>query len=80
MTHAVLVCRKSDTASFIHVDLPSSPTMLVRRAVPLLAAVYVPTSVLAGFLILLAGPLIPDEIVPVLDTVVVRPDPVPAAA
>ncbi len=51
--------------------------MLLRRAVPWLAAVYIPASVLAGFLILLAGPqvlgkatggwsLIPDETVPVL--------------
>jgi glutamate:Na+ symporter, ESS family len=51
--------------------------MLVRQAVPWLAAVYIPTSVLAGFLILLAGPqvlgevtngwsLIPAETIPVL--------------
>ena len=51
--------------------------MLLRRAVPWLAAVYIPPSVLAGFLILLAGPqvlgratggwsLIPQETIPVL--------------
>src|SRR5918998_5104668 len=51
--------------------------LLVRKALPWLAAVYVPTSVVAGFLVLLAGPqvlgeatsgwsLIPAETVPVL--------------
>jgi len=51
--------------------------MLLRRAVPVLAAFYVPASLLAGFLILLAGPnvlgeltdgrsLIPNETVDVL--------------
>src|SRR5262245_40345580 len=51
--------------------------MLLRRAIPWLAAVYIPASVLAGFLILLAGPqvlgeltngwsLVPAETVPVL--------------
>ena len=51
--------------------------MLVRRIVPWLAAVYVPASVLAGFLILLTGPqvlgeltngwsLIPAQTIPVL--------------
>src|SRR5690349_10116172 len=51
--------------------------MLLRRAVPWLAAAYIPASVLAGFLILLAGPqvlgevtngwsLVPAQTVPVL--------------
>jgi glutamate:Na+ symporter, ESS family len=51
--------------------------MRLRRAVPWLAAVYIPASVLAGFLILLAGPqvlgevtngwsLIPAQTIPVL--------------
>src|SRR4051794_26797551 len=51
--------------------------MLLRRAVPWLAAVYIPASVLAGFLILLVGPqvlgrvtsgwsLIPPPTIPVL--------------
>jgi glutamate:Na+ symporter, ESS family len=51
--------------------------MLLRRAVPLLATVYIPASVLAGFLILLVGPqvlgrvtsgwsLIPPPTIPVL--------------
>jgi ESS family glutamate:Na+ symporter len=53
--------------------------MLLRRLVPWLAAVYIPTSVLAGFLILLAGPhvlgqvtggwsLIPARTITVLST------------
>ncbi len=53
--------------------------MLVRRAIPWLAAVYIPTSVVAGFLVLLAGPqvlgeatggwsLIPPQVVAVLAT------------
>ena len=53
--------------------------MLLRRALPWLAAVYIPASVLAGFLILLAGPqvlgrvtggwsLIPAQTIPVLAT------------
>jgi ESS family glutamate:Na+ symporter len=51
--------------------------MFLRRVVPWLAAVYIPASVLAGFMILLAGPqvlgevtngwsLIPEQTVPVL--------------
>lgn len=52
--------------SFVLLGIALMCGMLVRRAVPFLAAVYIPTSVLAGFLILLAGPLIPDQIVPVL--------------
>ena len=36
--------------------------MLVRRLVPWLAALYVPASVLAGFLILLAGPQVLGEV------------------
>jgi glutamate:Na+ symporter, ESS family len=53
--------------------------MLLRRAVPWLAAVYIPASVVAGFLILLAGPqvlgevtngwsLVPAEVLAVLST------------
>src|SRR5262245_47357929 len=53
--------------------------VLLRRAIPWLAAVYIPASVLAGFLILLAGPqvlgeltdgwsLVPAQTVPVLAT------------
>ena len=36
--------------------------LLLRRLVPWLAAVYIPTSVLAGFLILLAGPQVLGEV------------------
>ena len=53
--------------------------MLLRRVLPWLAAVYIPASILAGFLILLAGPqvlgrvtggwsLVPPQTVPVLST------------
>src|SRR5690348_1995928 len=53
--------------------------MLLRHLIPWLAAVYIPTSVLAGFVILLAGPqvlgaftggwsLIPAQVVAVLTT------------
>jgi glutamate:Na+ symporter, ESS family len=63
--------------SFVLLGMALICGMLVRKAVPWLAAVYIPTSVLAGFLILLAGPqvlgkvtngwsLIPAETVPVL--------------
>lgn len=63
--------------SFLLLGMALICGMLVRRAVPWLAAVYIPTSVLAGFLILLAGPqvlgqltdgwsLIPEETIPVL--------------
>jgi ESS family glutamate:Na+ symporter len=59
--------------SFVLLGMALICGMLVRRAVPWLAAVYIPTSVLAGLLILLAGPqvlgdwsLIPAETIPVL--------------
>jgi ESS family glutamate:Na+ symporter len=65
--------------SFVLLGMALICGMLLRKAVPWLAAVYVPTSVLAGFLILLAGPqalgkvtsgwsLIPAETVTVLST------------
>jgi glutamate:Na+ symporter, ESS family len=63
--------------SFVFLGMALICGMLLRRLVPWLAAVYIPASVLAGFLILLAGPqvlgkatggrsLIPDETVDVL--------------
>ena len=63
--------------SFVFLGMALICGMLLRRVVPWLAAVYIPASVLAGFLILLAGPqvlgeatngwsLIPSEILPVL--------------
>jgi glutamate:Na+ symporter, ESS family len=63
--------------SFVMLGMALICGMLVRQAIPWLAAVYIPTSVLAGFLILLAGPrvlgevtngwsLIPAETIPVL--------------
>jgi len=63
--------------SFVLVGMALICGMLVRRLVPWLAAVYVPASILAGFLILLAGPqvlgkvangwsLIPAQTIPVL--------------
>ena len=63
--------------SFVLLGIALLCGMLLRRIVPWLAAVYIPASVLAGFLILLAGPqvlgevtngwsLIPAQIVPVL--------------
>jgi glutamate:Na+ symporter, ESS family len=59
--------------SFVMLGMALICGMLVRQAVPWLAAVYIPTSVLAGLLILLAGPqvlgdwsLIPGETIPVL--------------
>ena len=63
--------------SFVLLGMALICAMLVRRWVPWLAAVYIPTSVIAGFLILLAGPqvlgkltdgwcLIPARTVPVL--------------
>jgi ESS family glutamate:Na+ symporter len=63
--------------SFVLLGIALICGMLVRKAVPWLAAVYIPTSVLAGLLILLAGPqalgevtngwsLIPAQTVPVL--------------
>lgn len=42
--------------SFVFLGIALLCGMLLRRAVPWLAAVYIPSSVLAGFLILLAGP------------------------
>ena len=42
--------------SFVMVGMALICGMLVRRVAPWLAAVYIPTSVIAGFLILLAGP------------------------
>jgi ESS family glutamate:Na+ symporter len=65
--------------SFVLVGMALICGMLLRRVVPWLAAVYIPTSVLAGFLILLTGPqalgevtngwsLIPAETVAVLST------------
>jgi glutamate:Na+ symporter, ESS family len=63
--------------SFVLLGMALICGMLVRQVVPWLAAVYIPTSVLAGLMILLAGPqalgevtngwsLIPAETVPVL--------------
>jgi ESS family glutamate:Na+ symporter len=63
--------------SFVLLGMALIGGMLVRQAVPGLAAVYIPTSVLAGLMILLAGPqvlgevtngwsLIPAQTVPVL--------------
>ena len=63
--------------SFVLLGMALMCGMLVRLAVPWLAAVYVPTSVIAGLMILLAGPqvlgkvtdgwsLIPAQTVPVL--------------
>src|SRR5262249_5811880 len=52
--------------SFVMLGMALICGMLLRRAVPWLAAVYIPTSVLAGFVILAAGPLIPDQTIPVL--------------
>jgi ESS family glutamate:Na+ symporter len=65
--------------SFVLVGMALICGMLLRRLVPWLAAVYIPTSVLAGFLILLAGPhvlgqvtggwsLIPARTITVLST------------
>jgi ESS family glutamate:Na+ symporter len=42
--------------SFVLLGMALICGMLLRRAVPWLAAVYIPTSVLAGFVILLVGP------------------------
>jgi ESS family glutamate:Na+ symporter len=42
--------------SFVLLGMALICGMLVRRAVPWLAAVYIPTSVLAGVMILVAGP------------------------
>ena len=47
--------------SFVLLGMALIAGMLVRRAVPWLAAVYMPTSVLGGFLILLAGPQVLGE-------------------
>ncbi len=63
--------------SFVLLGIALLCGMLLRRVVPWLAAVYIPPSVLAGFLILLAGPqvlgevtsgwsLIPEQTIPVL--------------
>ena len=63
--------------SFLLLGMALICGLLVRRLVPWLAAVYVPASVLAGFLIVLAGPqvlgeatdgwsLVPARTVPVL--------------
>jgi len=47
--------------SFVMLGMALIAGMLVRRAVPWLAAVYIPTSVVAGFLLLAAGPLVPEQ-------------------
>ncbi|GAB3056163.1 sodium/glutamate symporter [Intrasporangium mesophilum] len=63
--------------SFLLLGMALIAGMLLRRTVPWLAAVYIPASVIAGFLILLVGPqvlgeltngwsLVPAETVPVL--------------
>ncbi|HEY7597009.1 MAG TPA: sodium/glutamate symporter [Actinophytocola sp.] len=65
--------------AFVFLGMALICGMLLRRAVPWLAAVYIPPSVLAGFLILFAGPqvlgeltddwsLVPAQIIPVLST------------
>lgn len=65
--------------SLVFLGLALICAMLLRRAVPWLAAVYIPASVVAGFLILLAGPqvlgevtngwsLVPAEVLAVLST------------
>ena len=48
--------------SFVVLGIALLCGMLLRRAVPWLAAVYIPASVLAGFLILLAGPQVLGEV------------------
>jgi ESS family glutamate:Na+ symporter len=48
--------------SFVLLGMALIGGMLVRKAVPWLAAVYIPTSVLAGLLILLAGPQVLGEV------------------
>lgn len=45
-----------DGFSFVLLGLALICGMLVRQVVPWLAAVYIPTTVLAGLMILLAGP------------------------
>jgi glutamate:Na+ symporter, ESS family len=52
--------------SFVMLGMALIAGMLVRRAVPWLAAVYIPTSVVAGFLLLAARPVVPEQTVPVL--------------
>ena len=63
--------------SFLLLGMALICGMVLRRVVPWLAAVYIPASVLAGFLILLAGPqvlgrltsgwsLVPPQTIPVL--------------
>lgn len=65
--------------SFVFVGMALIGGMLMRRAIPWLASVYIPASVLAGFLLLLVGPqvlgnitggwsLVPDEVLAVLAT------------
>jgi ESS family glutamate:Na+ symporter len=48
--------------SFVLLGMALICGMLLRRLVPWLAAVYIPTSVIAGFLILLAGPQVPGQV------------------
>jgi glutamate:Na+ symporter, ESS family len=48
--------------SFVLLGIALICGMLLRHAVPWLAAVYIPTSVLAGFLVLLAGPQVLGEL------------------
>lgn len=65
--------------SFLLLGMALLAGVFVRRVVPWLASVYIPTSVIAGFLILLAGPqllgaltngwsLVPGQVVEVLST------------
>jgi glutamate:Na+ symporter, ESS family len=49
--------------SFLVLGMALIYGMLLRRVVPWLAAAYIPASVIAGFLILLAGPQVLGEVI-----------------